>query len=121
VHAQPAGDRYGGARGEAAFCAAWRAALLEADERLRVRRNYPYRGSADGFIPYLRRRFAEADYVGLELELNQRFALGDARPWQALRGALVETFAATLRSIAPTRRGLRSSAGALPRASVCAA
>lgn len=38
---------------------------------LRVRRNYPYRGASDGFVAFLRRRFAEGSYVGLELELNQ--------------------------------------------------
>ena len=39
---------------------------------LRVRRNYPYRGASDGFVTFLRRRYAENSYVGLELELNQR-------------------------------------------------
>lgn len=36
----------------------------------RMRRNYPYRGIADGFTTYLRRRFPR-NYLGLELELNQ--------------------------------------------------
>jgi len=36
-----------------------------------VRRNYPYRGTADGHTTALRRVFKER-YVGLELELNQR-------------------------------------------------
>lgn len=36
-----------------------------------VRRNYPYRGTADGHTAALRRAFVEG-YLGLELELNQR-------------------------------------------------
>jgi len=39
---------------------------------LRVRRNYPYRGIADGFVTFLRKRFAGNMYTGLEIELNQR-------------------------------------------------
>jgi predicted N-formylglutamate amidohydrolase len=37
----------------------------------RVRRNYPYRGNADGHTTALRRQFAERDYIGIELEVNQ--------------------------------------------------
>ncbi len=39
----------------------------------RVRRNYPYRGVADGLPTALRARLGPA-YAGLELELNQAFA-----------------------------------------------
>lgn len=38
-----------------------------------VRRNYPYRGAADGLTTMLRTRFEPDCYVGLELELNQRW------------------------------------------------
>ncbi len=39
---------------------------------LKIRRNYPYLGKADGFTTYLRRRFLPCDYAGIELEVNQR-------------------------------------------------
>lgn len=39
---------------------------------LRVRRNYPYTGIADGFIPWLRKRLPARAYVGVEFEFNQR-------------------------------------------------
>lgn len=39
---------------------------------LRVRRNYPYRGTADGLTTALRRRFTDGRYRGIELEINQR-------------------------------------------------
>lgn len=46
--------------------------VLQAPDR-RVRRNYPYRGVADGLPTALRRRFPGRAYAGLELELNQRW------------------------------------------------
>lgn len=39
---------------------------------LRVRRNYPYRGIADGLTTMLRRELPRTRYAGFELELNQR-------------------------------------------------
>jgi predicted N-formylglutamate amidohydrolase len=39
--------------------------------QLRVRRNAPYRGVADGHVTALRRTFG-ARYVGIEIEINQR-------------------------------------------------
>ena len=38
---------------------------------LRVRMNYPYRGDADGHTTSLRKLFPDAQYVGIEIELNQ--------------------------------------------------
>lgn len=42
----------------------------------KVRRNYPYRGIADGLTTYLRRNFTAGEYLGLELELNQALGTG---------------------------------------------
>ena len=57
--------------GETALCKRWQHMLRELEPSLRVRRNYPYRGNADGLTTWLRRRFPDAHYVGVELELNQ--------------------------------------------------
>jgi predicted N-formylglutamate amidohydrolase len=54
-------------------CRRWQEILGEIDPSLRVRRNYPYRGRSDGFTTFLRRRFERRDYLGIELEINQRF------------------------------------------------
>ncbi len=40
---------------------------------VRVRSNYPYFGTADGFTTYLRTKFT-TKYIGVELEVNQKFA-----------------------------------------------
>ena len=41
-----------------------------------MRRNYPYRGTSDGFPPYLRERFGKSSYWGIELETNQACLVG---------------------------------------------
>jgi len=48
------------------------ARLRHLQPDLRVRRNAPYRGVADGLATALRRELPNARYVGLEIELNQR-------------------------------------------------
>jgi predicted N-formylglutamate amidohydrolase len=84
--------------GESRFCVAWQAALETQDPMLRVRRNYPYRGNADGLTTYLRRRFATENYMGVELEISQGLM---TRP----RSALARMLAAALRAVTkvPTR------------------
>lgn len=57
--------------------------------RLRVRRNYPYRGTSDGLTTFLRHRFPQ--YAGIELEINQRLVRG--RSWDRLQALLVEAIA----------------------------
>ena len=75
--------------GEVHFCGAWKAALEGANPHWRVRRNYPYRGKDDGFMPYLRRRFRPTSYVGVELEVNQAIVLGPSQHWTELRKAVL--------------------------------
>ncbi len=76
-------------RGEAALCAAWKDALAARAPELRVRRNYPYAGKGDGLTKYLRQRFPDRAYVGIELEVNQGIVFAAGRRWIALRGVLV--------------------------------
>jgi len=77
--------------GEARLCASWKALLCSQAPGLRVRRNYPYAGKGDGMTNHLRRRFAAAAYVGIELEVNQAITLKPAAQWSALRAMLVAT------------------------------
>ncbi len=78
-------------RGEAGLCARWKASLAALAPALRVRRNYPYAGKGDGLTAHLRRLFPPADYVGIELEINQRIVFAAGGGWPALRGALVDS------------------------------
>lgn len=83
---------------ETSLCLAWRDALLAAMPDLVVRRNYPYRGTSDGLTTHLRRRFLASQYVGIEIEVNQKHVLGDAGRWSALRRAVTLSLRAALKN-----------------------
>ena len=79
-----------------------RALALELRRRLvaagsgRVRLNYPYRGGADGLTAALRLVYPPVRYLGLELEVNQKHALGPPSRWARARRTIAEAVAATL-------------------------
>lgn len=54
--------------------------VILRDTSLRVRRNYPYLGTSDGHTTMLRTQFSDAEYRGIELEVNQ--ALVDTPYWK---------------------------------------
>lgn len=56
--------------GEKEVARLWRG-VLECESPYRVRMNYPYRGTSDGFASALRKRYSEVDYLGFEVEVNQ--------------------------------------------------
>jgi len=78
-----------GRRAEARLCAQWKTSLAAIAPELRVRRNYPYAGKGDGLTSYLRRRFPDRRYAGIEIEINQKFAQAGGPDWKALRAMLV--------------------------------
>jgi predicted N-formylglutamate amidohydrolase len=57
--------------GELAFAQAFRSVFGSLSPGLRIRLNYPYRGTADGLTTMLRRELPAKRYAGIELELNQ--------------------------------------------------
>lgn len=77
-------------RGECLFVDAWLAALSAAAPGLRLRRNYPYRGTSDALVTHLRKLHDGADYAGVEIEVNQRHVGGTRWAW------LVATLTSTL-------------------------
>ena len=83
-------------KAEASFCILWQNALRKLDQRLQTRRNYPYRGTSDGFTAYLRKRFPEDSYLGIELEVNQKYLSGDRRPWLYLQKLTLKTLRMTI-------------------------
>jgi predicted N-formylglutamate amidohydrolase len=64
---------------ERALCRRWRESVRGLAPNLRVRMNYPYQGMADGLPTWLRRRFPERRYAGVELEFNQACLRGAGR------------------------------------------
>lgn len=79
--------------GEASLTQRWLAALGRRQGRLALRRNYPYRGNSDGLTKHLRERFDARDYVGIELEVNQRFVEQGGEAWEQLRADLIASLA----------------------------
>ncbi|MFH2067539.1 MAG: N-formylglutamate amidohydrolase [Pseudomonadota bacterium] len=49
---------------------------------LKCRRNYPYKGISDSLTKSLRKQFADHQYAGLEIEVNQKFHLNGDRSWK---------------------------------------
>jgi predicted N-formylglutamate amidohydrolase len=82
--------------GEQEFCSRWISALRELRSELRIRRNYPYLGKADGFTTYLRRHLPLHSYWGIELEVNQRFWLNQRSQYKSLIQALTTSLANSL-------------------------
>ncbi len=78
-------------RGERELCALWRRSLAEGLPGLRVLRNTPYRGAADGLTTALRRRFAPSRYLGIELEVNQKHLAPRATRRREIETGIIET------------------------------
>lgn len=76
---------------EKSFCRDWAALLRQQNSSIKVRYNYPYRGTADGLTRTFRRSFAPPDYLGIELEVNQSLLAADKTFPSALHSCLLET------------------------------
>ncbi|QCR21897.1 N-formylglutamate amidohydrolase [Pontibacter sp. SGAir0037] len=85
---------------EQTVCREWKKAIAAKDKGLLVRYNYPYLGTADGFTTYLRRKFDKGGYIGVELEVNQKFPLANQQHWEQIKHLLRDTLAV---NIAPQR------------------
>ncbi len=85
-----------GRSGEVALASAWLLALKAADASLRLRRNYPYLGTSDGVTMSLRKKHPPERYVGVELEVNQRYVEEGGSAWPEIRRTLVDSLAVAL-------------------------
>ncbi|MBU4306147.1 MAG: N-formylglutamate amidohydrolase [Candidatus Omnitrophica bacterium] len=81
---------------EKRLCRSIRQNLRVLLPELKIRFNYPYRGSSDGLAAYLRKRFPAAGYCGIELEVNQKFSISDKRQWQCMRKSIARSLRITL-------------------------
>jgi predicted N-formylglutamate amidohydrolase len=82
--------------GESAFARAWMRAFAQRAPDMRLRRNYPYQGRSDGLASWLRKRHRDETYVGIELEVNQRFVAQGGVPWCGVRAMLIDSLAEAL-------------------------
>lgn len=76
---------------EKSFAIQWGQSLAKLG---RFRRNYPYRGTADGHTAALRKMFSPSQYIGMELEVNQSIAIGPSTA-ATMAASLVSVMQAT--------------------------
>ncbi len=94
-----AGILYDPARSKEKLLAArWKAAIHGADGDLVVRCNYPYRGTSDGIVSFMRSIHGPDRYVGLELEVNQRLTRRSPNTWRRLRRLISDSFCSAVRA-----------------------
>lgn len=85
---------------ESSVCMAWQQHLRRLAPELRVRRNYPYRGRADGLTRDLRQRFPDTRYAGIELEVSQAITRQPPARWRALRQQLADSLRTSIAAAA---------------------
>lgn len=86
---------------ERELCGLWRNHLRQMNGEWTIRRNDPYKGSADGFTTYLRTQFDPARYLGIELEVCQKFFLQRGRGWKEILAKVPESFSEVLTEFSP--------------------
>ncbi|HUG71199.1 MAG TPA: N-formylglutamate amidohydrolase [Pirellulaceae bacterium] len=74
---------------EALLMRTWQREISKRVPELRTRRNYPYHGRSDGLTTYLRSKFADPGYLGIEIEVRNSLQTTSAT-WKKL----MEEFAA---------------------------
>jgi predicted N-formylglutamate amidohydrolase len=80
---------------EVGLCLDWIDEMYEAIPMLRVRRNYPRRGTTDSITKSMRSEFANRSYLGIEVLLNRAWA---ARPL-AIRDVAIEQMCGCLQRV----------------------
>jgi len=81
---------------EVALCEHWKLALKNCAPELHVRRNYPYQGKGDGLTSWFRQRLPPDNYIGIELEVNQKHIFKAGQHWAALRYVIVKSLGLAL-------------------------
>ncbi|MGB7344822.1 MAG: N-formylglutamate amidohydrolase [Pirellulaceae bacterium] len=75
---------------EKEFCDTWQSQINHQRPRLRVIANQPYAGTDDGFTTALRRKFPNANYAGIEVEINHRYWKRSAKSQQSVVKTLLD-------------------------------
>ncbi len=73
---------------EKILCNDFRSLLKRTFPAFSIRRNYPYKGNADGLTSHLRKIFKNRDYVGIEIEINQKHIITSGVVWSMINDTL---------------------------------
>lgn len=85
---------------ELEFCRHWREELRSCYPGLRLKMNEPYRGTMDGFTTYLRRQYMGKKYMGMEIEVSQRFTHDSyQQEWEELQRCISNTLKTTFEDL----------------------
>lgn len=90
-------------KNERLFCRQWNQQIQMRYPKYHVRSNAPYKGISDGLATHFRRLFS-ADYVGIELELNQSHFLQGKTQWHQLCVAVLDGLGTTMASYGTQRK-----------------
>lgn len=82
-------------KSEINFCEAFQESLKVEFPEFRIVHNEPYKGVDDGFTTYLRSKFTDGHYLGIEIEVNQK--LVSSEKWNGIK----EGMCRALRNIQP--------------------
>lgn len=74
---------------EGEYCEGWKRQLESALPEMLVMLNCPYHGAEDGLTTFLRTKFSDQQYFGIELEINQKYVETDGMG--DIKNALVNT------------------------------
>lgn len=75
-------------KNESEFCGLFLPELKRRLPSLCIEFNEPYKGTDDGFTTYLRTLFGDDEYLGIEIEINQKY-VGKAA-WVAISKSLYD-------------------------------
>lgn len=74
---------------EKQIAAGWKTGL---SKHFRVRMNQPYKGTSDGLTTALRKDFPDEQYIGIELEVNQKYYFKGEAEWMNICHKIAECF-----------------------------
>lgn len=76
---------------EKRFCVKWKKELEASRPEFKIRMNRPYLGKDDGLTTGLRREFSEENYLGIEIEVNQKYWFRSKGEWSQIADKLAES------------------------------
>ena len=93
-----------GRESEKHFCKLWKDHILHkvpSPQAYSIRSNAPYKGISDG-VPKLFRKMFPSRYIGIELEVNQRWYRDDPKGWKVLCDVVLAALKSTVIAFAYT-------------------
>ncbi len=84
---------------EAQTAVLWQRILQRAHPEYVVRRNYPYLGRSDGFTTYLRQKFVGQTYMGIEVEVNQKYPRTCPEKWESFKHSIISSVTSLLKAL----------------------